>query len=443
MDFASSKARFKPSAVEISGFGMPARTITPTPERAISVRVPDATLPPLARSSMTLLGAITTSAAAPASASRCTAGPPANRALTLWPLARSNCGISSSMGGRMPPVLNSLISAARTNGACSRTASSAAKRIFMTTSRCHVTPRPRRRQYRIGVRARFCLSLCGFDDEERGVDRDGVEVNGEMEMRSGRAAGGTHGADLAAGVDRVGKGDIDGVQVRVKREKAKAMVEHYHAAIEEVLADVDDAPGGRGEDGRADRRREIEAVVPAAQLIVEVALQAEAGAAPPARGLEHGERSRRRIAEGAEQRLEVRALALVAREVFSGEVDLARRHLEMLASVRLRLHFDLELLAPAVGMVGLQAQLRARLRGESDADEGDPRLAFAHHEHGIVAEPHARRLLRRAERNFRHAARNRVHARQDRARGADAAGLRGKRCSEGLEEPAPVQIRAV
>jgi hypothetical protein len=107
------------------------------------------------------------------------------------------------------------------------------------------------------------------------------------------------------------------------------------------------------------------------------------------------------------------------------------------------LHLDLELLAPAVGVIDLEAQLRARLGGERDADKRDPSLAFARDEHRIVAQAHARRLFRRAERNPCHAAWNRFRARKGRGGGKRSPRLRGKRCCDRLQKAAPVQMRAV
>jgi hypothetical protein len=114
IDFAFRSVCLKAATELISGFDVPARTATPTPARASSVRVAATSLPPFTSSSMTLDVDTATSKGARLSISVFTAGPPMNLIATLWPLERSNCGMSASKGGRIPPALSTVSSAAFT-----------------------------------------------------------------------------------------------------------------------------------------------------------------------------------------------------------------------------------------------------------------------------------------------------------------------------------------
>src|SRR5262245_7264170 len=103
----------------MSGLGAPARTPTPAPARATSVRVAAETFPALMKSSSMPACAITTSKPAPASTSCLIIAPPTKRSASWCPLARSNCGFIASSSGRMPPALMTLTSAAPTTKPCS------------------------------------------------------------------------------------------------------------------------------------------------------------------------------------------------------------------------------------------------------------------------------------------------------------------------------------
>src|SRR5437870_1500300 len=112
MDFAASKVCLKASGVEMSGFGAPSRTPTPIPVRAMSVRVPGATAPCRAISSMAISVMITTSAASPAvSFWRMTPTVP-NVNVAVCPVSCRNAAARSVTIARTAPALSTLISAA-------------------------------------------------------------------------------------------------------------------------------------------------------------------------------------------------------------------------------------------------------------------------------------------------------------------------------------------
>src|SRR5512134_3388328 len=135
----------------------------------------------------------------------------------------------------------------------------------------------------------------------------------------------------------------------------------------------------------------------------------------------------------------MRALARVAREVLCGEVHLARRNLEVLRAVRLGYDLNLEALVPAAGVLGLQPHFRARLQVQCEADDCDPFVAFAHHEHALAREAYTRRGLGCAEPDSRDAARDDRRARQRARPRARRPSARTERRGEALKEPAPVQ----
>lgn len=100
MDPAASNVRRSASAEPMSGRGAPARTTTPMPERARSVRLSAATVPcatswPSASPTMmsTSTGSFRASRAGTASAVCPMDGP--QPVTSLWPVARSNSGASA------------------------------------------------------------------------------------------------------------------------------------------------------------------------------------------------------------------------------------------------------------------------------------------------------------------------------------------------------------
>src|SRR5438128_407707 len=93
---AASRVRFSASGVEISGLGAPLRTAMPTLERARLTSEPGASLPALSKPSTAPRGASRKSAASPSWTRFTIATPSPYAMLTLWPLAFSNCGSSSS-----------------------------------------------------------------------------------------------------------------------------------------------------------------------------------------------------------------------------------------------------------------------------------------------------------------------------------------------------------
>src|SRR5262249_20506178 len=144
IDLASSSAFLKPSVVEMSGFGAPFAPATPPPERARAALVLASTLPCLARSSMPAAVPIATSNDAPFSIATLSSAAVPSVSATLFSVAFSNCGTSSSSTVLMAFELSTLTSAACAppaspiaNAAPSQAAASL--RILMTSSlRCVV-----------------------------------------------------------------------------------------------------------------------------------------------------------------------------------------------------------------------------------------------------------------------------------------------------------------
>src|SRR4051812_27030005 len=111
MDCALSSVSFRASGVLRSGFGAPARTATPKPTRAMSVVGPGAKRAFAAASANTSRGVTPRSNGAPDVASLIKSGVAPYWTATLYPLALSNCGMSSFSGPAMPPPARALSSA--------------------------------------------------------------------------------------------------------------------------------------------------------------------------------------------------------------------------------------------------------------------------------------------------------------------------------------------
>lgn len=112
-------------------------------------------------------------------------------------------------------------------------------------------------------------------EEQRRVDHRAVEAHRPVQVRAGHAAGGAHRTDWLAGFDRVALAHIGSAEVAAHGEQAAAMVQPHGVAVEEVVADVDHAPGGRGAHRGAGGRGDVHAGMGAACLAVEDAAQAE------------------------------------------------------------------------------------------------------------------------------------------------------------------------
>ena len=95
MLLAASSVCFSACGELMSGFGAPARTATPTSERATSARLPAMSLPVSMSSSSELEARITASNTSPAFMRFMTSAVPAQVVCTLLPLALSNCGTSA------------------------------------------------------------------------------------------------------------------------------------------------------------------------------------------------------------------------------------------------------------------------------------------------------------------------------------------------------------
>src|SRR5215468_2445880 len=101
MDLAARSARLTASAEPMSGRGAPARTATPTPDRTRSTRLSAATLPCWISWSICGPDMITRSQVSPAAIRFMMSTPPTKRGTTLWPLASSKPGKSSSNASRI------------------------------------------------------------------------------------------------------------------------------------------------------------------------------------------------------------------------------------------------------------------------------------------------------------------------------------------------------
>src|SRR5262249_42253888 len=110
MDLAARSARLTASAELMSGRGAPARTATPTPDRTRSTRLPAATLPCAISWSIWGPDMITRPQVSPAAIRFMMSTPPTKRGTTLWPLACSKPGKSSSNASRMAFELMTWIS---------------------------------------------------------------------------------------------------------------------------------------------------------------------------------------------------------------------------------------------------------------------------------------------------------------------------------------------
>src|SRR5688500_4641491 len=92
-----------------------------------------------------------------------------------------------------------------------------------------------------------------------GIDGLAVQANLEMQMRSGRPAGASNGADDLARADRIAGAGAERGHVRVTRAQSVAMVDLDELPVTRVAADEGDAPAGGGQDRRPARRFEIQA----------------------------------------------------------------------------------------------------------------------------------------------------------------------------------------
>src|SRR5262245_39864841 len=117
----------------MSGFGAPSFTPTPTPARAMSLRVPATTEPWRIASSMATSVMITTSAGS--AASRCRVTPTVPKlALSLWPVSFSKASLTSTTTAFTAPALSTLISAASTTLVQTKTSTAHAISLTLMSS---------------------------------------------------------------------------------------------------------------------------------------------------------------------------------------------------------------------------------------------------------------------------------------------------------------------
>src|SRR5580704_6843517 len=139
IDFALSIACLKASTVLRSGFAAPLRMATPMPARAMAMRGTSATLPAVASSSSAALVSSTASNASPPSIRAFSCADVPSVTTSLFPVAFSNCGPSSSITAfsALPP--RSFMSAAWVAVVASGNPNTAmtaiARWIFMASSR--------------------------------------------------------------------------------------------------------------------------------------------------------------------------------------------------------------------------------------------------------------------------------------------------------------------
>jgi hypothetical protein len=109
--------------------------------------------------------------------------------------------------------------------------------------------------------------------------------------------------------------------------------------------------------------------------------------------LDHRRGDRRLGAEGAQYLADADPLAIMAGEVDRRQFDLALRHSQMLRCVLLAAHLDRDLFHTAIGVLDVDDELRARLPVQTQPDQCDPFVAFAHNQDALVVETDLRRLF--------------------------------------------------
>src|SRR5258708_1315128 len=122
IDFAERSVRLSASGVPMSGRGAPFLMPMPTPERAIEAREAASTLPCFARSSIPALVRMARSKASPPSIWRFKAAARPKVMTSLFPVARSKAGASSSSASLTPFEASTLISVARIEAVVMRAA---------------------------------------------------------------------------------------------------------------------------------------------------------------------------------------------------------------------------------------------------------------------------------------------------------------------------------
>ena len=80
-------------------------------------------------------------------------------------------------------------------------------------------------------------------------------------MWTGHPAGGTDFANGHPALNRITDGHVHFTQMCVQRQESKAMIDDDDIAGEEIIADVNDSPGGSRENGSTFWCREIHSTV--------------------------------------------------------------------------------------------------------------------------------------------------------------------------------------
>ena len=75
--------------------------------------------------------------------------------------------------------------------------------------------------------------------EKARIDRHGIEINAEMQMRPGDPARCAYSADAGAGCNTIAGCDFDHAEVGIQRKKTAAVVEYHGISRKEVIADID------------------------------------------------------------------------------------------------------------------------------------------------------------------------------------------------------------
>ncbi|VXA86489.1 hypothetical protein AERO8C_30076 [Aeromonas veronii] len=241
-------------------------------------------------------------------------------------------------------------------------------------------------------------------DKDGGIDPGVVEADVPVHMGAGGATGRTDSPDDAATWQALTELHIDLRHVAEHADEPLTVVDKDGIAIEEVVADQDHLACGRGLDRGAGADSEVEAGVGVALLAIEEATQAKrAGEGAVDRLVEH-QVARLVGAEGLVSPGLLRQLAVDTCHILGERIDLtAVLELDVLLAVVLGGHGEAENTAITCGQL-----LGPKRVFERDADDGDPLVVFAHHQHGFVVIAGRGGSGRCAKRDHRNATRHRM-----------------------------------
>jgi len=154
-----------------------------------------------------------------------------------------------------------------------------------------------------------------------------------VQVRAGHTSRGTDFTELVACCDFLTHLRIDAAQVTVHRHESTTVIDDHRAAIEKIIACIDDRAWRRRDDVRADGSGDIHPGVRIAGLVVEDSSQAKRTGAWPFDRRNETQSLRDLSRESSVHRTQMGLLTLHPGGILGRQIDMLGRHFQRLCPI--------------------------------------------------------------------------------------------------------------